>query len=116
MPPVKPENILVRGVNWLGDAVMTTPAMVRLREAFPQSRITLLTHDKLAGIWRGHPAVDAVEVFGANESSWRIGQRLREKTFDLAVVLPNSPRSALESWWARIPWRIGYAQPWRNFC
>jgi len=57
-----PENILVRGVNWLGDAVMTTPALLRLREAYPQARITLLTIDKLALLWHGHPAVDAVET------------------------------------------------------
>ena len=36
-------RILVRGVNWLGDAVMTTPALLRLREKFPDDHITLLT-------------------------------------------------------------------------
>jgi heptosyltransferase-2 len=41
---------------------------------------------------------------------------LRARRFDLALVLPNSPRSALEVWLARIPQRIGYARPWRNWC
>ena len=42
--------------------------------------------------------------------------RVSEKgKFDLALVLPNSPRSALEIWLAGIPQRIGYARPWRNF-
>ena len=50
------ESILVRGVNWLGDAVMTTPALQRLREARPAARIVLLTPEKLAGLWPGHPA------------------------------------------------------------
>src|SRR5439155_10760745 len=36
--------------------------------------------------------------------------------FDLAVILPNSPRSALEMWVARIPDRIGYSHPGRNWC
>ena len=44
----KPARILVRGVNWLGDAVMTTPALVRLRQRFPDAGITLLCHEKLA--------------------------------------------------------------------
>src|SRR5262249_39933483 len=35
--------------------------------------------------------------------------------FDLAVVFPNSPRSALEAWLARVPRRVGYARAWRNF-
>ena len=40
-------RILVRGTNWLGDAVMTTPALLRLREKFPDAHIALLTPDKL---------------------------------------------------------------------
>src|ERR1019366_2649328 len=51
-PSAKPvrRRLLVRGVNWLGDAVMTTPALQRLREALPDSHITLLTHQKLSGL------------------------------------------------------------------
>lgn len=49
-----------------------------------------------------------------DESVWQVARRLRAGRFQLALVLPNSPRSALESWLARIPERIGYARPWRN--
>jgi len=42
-------------------------------------------------------------------------KKLRSGKFDLALVLPNSPRSALETWLAGIPQRIGCARPWRNF-
>ncbi|MBW8864797.1 MAG: lipopolysaccharide heptosyltransferase II, partial [Verrucomicrobia bacterium] len=46
-----PGRILVRGVNWLGDAVMTTPALLRLREHFPAAHITIFTPDKLKELW-----------------------------------------------------------------
>ncbi len=114
LPEVRPRRILVRGVNWLGDAVMTTPALLRLREVRPDAHITLLTHAKLAELWRGHPAVDAVITFAEGEGVFTIAGRLRAEQFDTALVLPNSPRSALEVFLARIPQRIGYAQPWRN--
>jgi heptosyltransferase II len=114
MPSSNSQRILVRGVNWLGDAVMTTPALLRLREARPGAHITLLTHTKLADLWRNHPAIDAIEIFSEDESAWSIGHRLREKQFDLGLVLPNSHRSALELWLAKIPDRIGYSRPWRN--
>jgi heptosyltransferase-2 len=110
-----PERILVRSVNWLGDAVMATPALVRLREHFPQAHLSLLTAEKLADLWRHHPAVDSVLMFSPEETVWKIGRQLREQQFDLALVLPNSPRSALECWLAGVPVRIGHATPWRRW-
>ena len=110
----RPERILVRGVNWLGDAVMTTPALQRLREAKPDAHITLLTHEKLAGLWHGHPSIDQAVTFADSEGAWTVGRRLRGGAFDLAIVFPNSPRSALEVFLGRIPERVGYGRPWRN--
>jgi len=124
-------RILVRGTNWLGDAVMTTPALLRLREKFPNAHITLLTPEKLKDLWVNHPAVNETISFAPGESVFSVGRKLRrvgssrcdDRTaqravptkFGLALVLPNSPRSAIETWLAGIPQRIGYARPWRNF-
>jgi heptosyltransferase II len=110
-----PRRILVRGVNWLGDAVMTTPALIRLREKFREAHITLLTPEKLRELWTLHPAVDEVIGFEVGEGLFAVGRKLRAGKFDLALVFPNSPRSALEGWLAGIPQRIGYARPWRNW-
>jgi heptosyltransferase II len=107
-------RILVRGVNWLGDAVMSTPALLRLRERFPEAHIALLTPEKLRDLWLHHPAVNEVVPFRAGEGVFSVSRKLRDKGFDLALVLPNSPRSALEVCLARIPRRIGFAGPWRN--
>jgi len=109
------ERILARGVNWLGDAVMSTPALLRLREARPHAQITLLTHEKLAGLWQNHPAIDGVITFSDRESAWSIGRRIRAGTFRVGVALPNSHRSAFELWLGRIPQRVGYAGIGRNW-
>ncbi len=132
-----PRRILVRGVNWLGDAVMTTPALLRLREKFPTAHIALLCPEKLKDLWLHHPAVDEIIPFAPSDGVWKVSQKLRfgrgpeilygsqtgfhagpvkvPTRFDLALVLPNSPRSALEVFFAGITQRIGYARPWRNF-
>ena len=110
-----PRRILVRGVNWLGDAVMTTPALRRLREKFPGAHITLLCADKICPLFEPHPAVNETIAFAKGEGIFAIAKKLRAKKFDLALVLPNSPRSALEVFLAGIPQRIGHARPWRNF-
>jgi heptosyltransferase-2 len=110
-----PRRILVRGTNWLGDAVMTTPALLRLREKFPDAHITVLVPEKLRDLWLHHPAANETISFAPGESVFSTGKKLRAGKFDLALVLPNSPRSAIESWLAGIPRRVGYARPWRNF-
>ena len=109
-----PRRILVRGVNWLGDAVMATPALMRLHERLPDAHIALLTPGKLRDLWLHHPAVNDVIPFGEGEGLFSVSHKLRLSDFDLALVLPNSPHTALEVWLARIPHRIGYARPWRN--
>ena len=111
----QPRRLLIRGVNWLGDAVMTTPALLRLRQALPEAHLTLLTPAKLADLWLHHPALDGVIPFDQNETVWNVAQRLRRGQFDAALVLPNSPRAALEVWLAGIPERIGSVRPWRNW-
>src|SRR5256714_14644393 len=89
----KAERILVRGVNWLGDAVMTTPALLRLREARPEAHMTLLTPAKIGDLWQNHPSLNKTICFSQTETIFQIARRLRAERFDTALVLPNSPRS-----------------------
>jgi len=109
------ERILVRGVNWLGDAIMTTPALMRLREARPNAHIALLTPAKLAELWQHYPAVNEVIAIGRGDTLICVAKRIRRGRFDTAVLFPNSPRSALEVFLARVPQRVGAAQPWRTW-
>jgi heptosyltransferase-2 len=113
--PRFPRRIVVRAVNWLGDAVMSTPAVMRLRERFPEASITLLTQAKLSGLWVGHPGVDEVLTIANGEGAWSVSRRVRAGRFDLGVVFPNSPRSAMELFLGRVPRRVGGRWPWRNW-
>ena len=109
-----PFRIVVREVNWLGDAVMTTPALLRLREQYPKAHVALLCPEKLKDLWFHFQCVDDVLTFRPGQSPWTVGRRLQSAGFDTALIFPNSPRAALETWFARVPRRIGYAQLWRN--
>lgn len=108
-------RILVRGVNWLGDAVMTMPAVQRLRQRFPRAHIALVAPNKLTDLWALQPAVDHIIPFPPGETLLSLSRRIREHRADLAVVLPNSTRSALEVFFAGIPVRAGFAGAWRTF-
>lgn len=111
----EPRRLLIRSVNWLGDAVMTTPALLRLRARLPGARIVILTAAGLGDLWRGHPAVDEIVTFSAGDSLSKVAALARETRSDAALILPNSPRSALEAWRAGIPRRIGSAAGWRRW-
>lgn len=105
-------KILVRGANWIGDAVMSIPALRELRRIFPDSRITLHTRSWADGLFGEADFIDELVTFDKNR--WPIkdvydnSQFLREDGFDLAVLLPNSFESALTSFLTRVPRRIGY--------
>lgn len=109
-----PQKILVRGLNWLGDAIMSTPALARLREHFPQAAISILTPEKLGALYLHHPAIDRVLMFSPREHLLTTAMWLRRENFDLGIILPNSPRSALELYLGNVRERVGYRRPWRN--
>jgi heptosyltransferase-2 len=71
-------KILVRGTNWLGDAVMTTPALLRLREKFPAAHIALLCPEKLRGLWLNHPAVRRNHFVRARRRRFRHRQKIAD--------------------------------------
>ena len=112
-------NILVRGTNWVGDAVMSVPAMRELRRIFPAARISLHTRSWARGIFEDAKFVDEIITFDKTASkikdSFAQAQTLRGKKFDVAVLFPNSFESALIAKLAGVPRRFGYAKEGRSF-
>ncbi|MBK6748702.1 MAG: lipopolysaccharide heptosyltransferase II [Acidobacteria bacterium] len=106
------KKILVRGANWIGDAVMSVPAMRELRRIFPDAKITLHTRSWAEGVFRDASFIDEIVTY--DKHKWVIkdildnSQFLREDGYDLAVLFPNSFESALTSFLTRIPRRVGY--------
>jgi heptosyltransferase-2 len=106
-------KILIRSVNWVGDAVMTTPAIGVIRRHFPNSEITILANPLVAPLFSPHDSVDRVMVFDRTGrhsgiiGRFRLAAELRSESFDMAVILPNSFDSALVPWLAGIPVRLG---------
>jgi heptosyltransferase-2 len=109
-----PFRILVRSSNWLGDAVMSAPALRRLKRGRPDIRLTVLTRSKLADFWRLVPEVDELITIDKGDSIFRVAAKIRGH-FDVAILFPNSVRSGIETWLAGIPRRVGYTRPWRDF-
>jgi len=105
-------KIIVRGTNWIGDAVMSIPALRELRRIFPDSHISLHTRSWAEGLFRDADFIDDLVTFEKNR--WKIkdvydnAQFLRDDGYELAVLFPNSFESAVTTFFSRIPRRIGY--------
>jgi heptosyltransferase-2 len=105
-----PERVVVRAPNWVGDVVLSLPALRDLRRAFPRARIEVLARPWVAPLYGAVAGVDGVRE---SAGSARDAAALRGR-FDAGVVLPNSFGTALALWRARVPERWGYATQLRR--
>src|SRR5882762_10489617 len=105
------KRIIVRGTNWVGDAMMTLPALRDLRRLFPDAHITLATRPWAKGLFIGAEFVDELQIHDGRGigSLFHQARAWRKGGFDLAILLTNSFASALIAALAKIPVRIGYA-------
>jgi heptosyltransferase-2 len=117
---VRNVKILVRATNWLGDAVMSLPALRALRGRYPDAEIVVLARPSVAPLYEGERSINRViPLTGAAGPrdwalKWRLGGGLRHERFDLAVLLPNSFESAAIVWLSGARRRVGYARDGRS--
>jgi heptosyltransferase II len=110
------QRILVRATNWVGDAVMSLPALRALKERFPEARISILAKPWVADLYRREPFCGELIPYTAGDAGakWRVARELAGRKFDCAILLQNAFEAAAIAWAARIPERIGYARDGRS--
>ena len=114
-------HVLVKEVNWLGDLVISLPALRSVRAAFESSKLAVLVRSELAGFFDGMGWLDEVIPYelSAGVRGWRdrlkIVSEIRARKFDLAILFPDSFASALWASLAGVPRRAGYSADARSF-
>jgi lipopolysaccharide heptosyltransferase II len=111
---LKPFRILVRSTNWLGDAVMSAPAVRAIKAGRPDAHVTVLAPAKLVDFWKTMEEVDEVVAIERGGGLLSVARKIRRGGYEVAFVLPNSVRTGLEAWLGGVPRRIGYRRPWRG--
>jgi heptosyltransferase-2 len=109
-------KILVRATNWVGDAVMSLPALRALRQRFPGAEISILAKPWVADLYGREPFCDRMIPYTPRDwrEKWRAGRDLAAEGFDCAILLQNAFEAAAVAFAARIPERIGYARDGRS--
>ena len=111
-------NIAVFLPNWIGDVVMATPAIRALRQTYPEAHMVWVGKPYVAGVVEGSPWFEnrvLLDSRGALTNRWPAAAwKLRRAKIDLAVLFPNTFRSAWVAWLAGCQRRIGFKRYGRN--
>lgn len=99
------KRILVYSTSEISDTILSFPFVHRLRELEPEAHLAVLCPANLHDLWQRNPHLNEVIAFDPAPDI----RDLRQREFDLALILPNSCRAAWECWRAHIPRRIGFA-------
>jgi len=105
---------MVRMPNWIGDAVMATPALAAIRRTFPRAQLTVVANPLVAELFVAHPDCDRVIRFDERSGHhgvgglWQFCLNLRRERFELAVLLQNAFEAAVMAVLAGMPRRAGY--------
>lgn len=106
-------RLLIRTPNWVGDALLSLPAVGEIRRRFPAAHVAVLARPHVAGLYAA-PLVDEVIPYTPASgwrglaARWRFARSLVRWHFDTAILLQNAHEAAVVAWLARIPVRIGY--------
>lgn len=115
-----PRRILLRSANWVGDAIMSTPAIHAVRRQFPAAEITLLAKPWVVPVFTHSPDIDAIMTYEAADRHrgakglWRLAGDIRKGRFDTAILFQNAFEAAFLVWLARVPRRVGFTTDGRS--
>lgn len=108
-------KILIIKPSALGDIVQALPVLTGLRRRWPAAQIDWIVNDSLREILESHPALTKTILYPRQRwncparlpEMWRWGRRLREEHYDMTIDLQGLMRSALMTWAAASPRRLG---------
>jgi heptosyltransferase-2 len=109
-------KIMIRATNWVGDAIMALPALRAVRRKYPDAQIAILARPYVADIYREQRICDELIPYAATgiPGRERLARELRERKFDVALLLQNAFDAAWLAWRAGVRERIGYARDGRS--
>ncbi len=114
------EKILINCPSWIGDAVMSLPALQSVHQNMPQAQITLLANSWIVDLYKNLSFIHDIILHNPKGTDKGIRgftkaiKNIKQQKFDLAILLQNAFRPALLTWLSGIPHRWGYATDGRS--
>jgi lipopolysaccharide heptosyltransferase II len=111
-PPVS--RIVLFAPNWLGDAVMSLPAVADVRRAVPDAALVIAAQPSVAPLFGLVPGIDETVVLSKKRRPALGVENGVRPFYDAAILFPNAFSAALGAWRAGIAERWGYGTDWRR--
>ncbi len=102
----KIKKILVLRNDRLGDVILSLPAISALKDSYPQAHLGILIQNYTQDVLWNNPAVDEI-IIDQGQNIFELAHEIREKNFDMAVILYPNWRNGWLCWLSKIPYRIG---------
>ena len=108
------KRIIIVRMDRIGDVVLSTPVIKAVRNAYPDSHIAVLVRPYAREVVEGNPYIDEVITYDKSEKEKGLFGKimfivgLRNKKFDLAIILHPKNSSHILAYLAGIPKRLGY--------
>jgi lipopolysaccharide heptosyltransferase II len=103
-----PLRILITRLRYLGDVILTTPALTAVKRRYPEAEIHYLAERPYADVLKGHPDLAGIiSLGGGSRATIEAILAIRRRRFTAAVDLFYNPRSALMLFLSGIPIRVG---------
>ncbi len=114
VPHKHANKIIIRLPNYIGDSIMSTPAIQLLLREYPKAKLTILCRKHTEGILINHPSVNKIIIDYSKSSSNRLTytlsliRKIRKEKYDLGILFQNNFINALIFKLSRINTIIGY--------
>ena len=111
------KRILIIRTDRIGDVVLSTPVITAARKAYPDAYIAVMVSSQAKDIVKGNPCINEVIIYDKKGvfHALRFANWLREKKFELSLILHSTNRVNLIAFLAKIPKRAGYARGKMDF-
>jgi lipopolysaccharide heptosyltransferase II len=117
-PSAPYKRILITRMKFIGDIVLTTPAIRAVREACPDAYIAYMGDARAVSLLEHTPYLNEIIPFDFSRPTWReqprVAALLWRRKFDLAIDLFGNPRSALLTFLSGARTRVGLDRPGRG--
>lgn len=118
---LKPKRILIVRTDRIGDVILSTPVITNLKLAHPEAHIAFMCCPYTEGVLKGNPYLDEVIVYDKDrehKSFWgtiKFSFYLKKKKFDWAIILHPTNRVHIITFFAGIPFRVGWDRKGEKF-